>query len=382
VKALQSYLPPEASLRNPVDMIASATPESFEKTVKLMLTDPNVDALLAIYVPPIVTTPSQVASAILRGAHAAAAELAAKGEPAKPILSCFMGAHGVPEGMRSLQSGHIPSYPFPESAAMALARVVRYERWRSAPEGVEPEFRDLDVEGARAVVKAAARRASTGDTIMLSAEEIRALLRAAGLPQVPEEVCVTAGAAAQQAKRLGFPVAVKLASTTLTHKTDVGGVMLGLQSEEEVRRAFAEFGRRLDEKGLREQMEGVTVQPMVTDGVEVIVGMSQDPSFGPVLMFGLGGVFVEVLRDVAFRVCPLTDRDARELIRDVRGFRLLEGWRGTPPSDTLALEQVILRLSQLVQAIPQIQELDLNPINVMAGGRGCVIIDARVSVRG
>jgi len=382
MKALQSYLPPEASVRNPVDMIASATPESFEKTVHLLLADPNVDALLAIYVPPIVTTPSQVASAILRGAASAAAELLAKGEPAKPVLSCFMGAHGVPEGMRSLQSGHIPSYPFPESAAMALARVVRYARWKGAPEGVEPEFKDLDVEGARAVVKAAARRASTGDTIMLSAEEIRALLKAAGLPQVPEEVCVTAGAAAQQAKRLGFPVAVKLASTTLTHKTDVGGVMLGLNTEEEVRRAFAEIGRRLDEKGLRDQMEGVTVQPMVTDGVEVIVGMSQDPSFGPVIMFGLGGVFVEVLRDVAFRVCPVTDRDARELIRDVRGFRLLEGWRGSPPSDTLALEQVILRLSQLVQAVPQIQELDLNPINVMPGGRGCVVVDARVSVRG
>jgi len=381
-KALRAFLPPEASVRNPVDMIASATPESFEKTVRLLLTDPNVDALLAIYVPPIVTTPVQVASAILNGSRAAAAELESKGEPSKPVLSCFMGTHGVPEGMRSLQTGHIPSYPFPESAAMALARVVRYARWKAAPEGVEPEFKDFDVDGALAVVKHAARRASTGNTTMLSNEEVRALLKAAGLPQVPEEVCVTAGAAAQHAKRMGFPVAVKLASTTLTHKTDVGGVVLGLTSEEEVRRAFAEIGRRLDEKGLRDQMEGVTVQPMVNDGVEVIVGMSQDPSFGPVLMFGLGGVFVEVLRDVAFRVCPVTDRDARELIRDVHGFRLLEGWRGTPPSDTLALEQVILRLSKLVQAVPQIQELDLNPIKVLAGGRGCVIVDARVSVRG
>ena len=258
---LRSFLPPEASVRNPVDMIASAPPESFEKAVRRLLTDPNVDALLAIYVPPIVTTPVEVATAILRGAQSASQDLEAKGEPAKPILSCFMGAHGVPEGMRSLQQGHIPSYPFPESAAMALARTVRYARWKAAPEGTEPEFRDLDVELAREVVQSAARRASLGDTTMLSPEEVRALLRAAGLPQVAEETCITAGEAAQAAKRLGFPVAVKLASRTLTHKTDVGGVQLGLASEEEVRRAFAEIGRQLDAKGLREQMDGVTCNP-------------------------------------------------------------------------------------------------------------------------
>lgn len=382
VTALRGYLPPEASVRNPVDMIASAAPESFEKTVHLMLTDPNVDALLAIYVPPIVTTPEQVSNAILRGAQSATTLLQTRGDAPKPILSCFMGVHGVPEGMRSLQQEHIPSYPFPESAAIALSRVVRYARWKSAPEGVVPEFKDQDLEAAREVVKRAARRASMGDTTQLAPDEVGSLLEAAGLPRVQEERCVTAGEAALAATRVGFPVAVKLASRTLTHKTDVGGVRLGLKSEDEVRRAFAEIGRRLDEQGLRGQMDGVTVQPMVDEGVEVIVGMAQDPSFGPVLMFGLGGVYVEVLRDVAFRVCPITDRDARELIRDVRGFRLLEGWRGTPPADTLALEQVILRVAQLVQAVPQIQELDLNPVKVLAGGRGCVIVDARVAVRG
>jgi len=349
--------------------------------VRLLVGDPNVDAVLAIYVPPIVTTPVEVASAILRGAQAGARALAEREAAAKPVLSCFMGAHGVPEGMRSLQQGHIPSYPFPESAAMALAHAVRYARWRVAPEGTEPAFADLDVSAARDVVQRAARRATVGDVAWLSAEEVRDLLGAAGLPRVPEELCLTAGEAAQAAKRVGFPVAVKLASRTLTHKTDVGGVMLALRTEEEVRKAFAEIGRRLDAKGLRAQMEGVTVQPMVDEGVEVIVGMSQDPSFGPVLMFGLGGVYVEVLRDVAFRVCPVTDRDARELIRDVRGFRLLEGWRGSPPSDTLALEQVVLRVAQLVKALPQIQEMDLNPVKVLAGGRGCVIVDARVAVR-
>jgi acetyl coenzyme A synthetase (ADP forming)-like protein len=382
VNALRAFLPPEASVRNPVDMIASATPESFEKSVRLVVNDPNVDAVLVIYVPPIVTTPVQVASAILRGAQEGSLELAGRGQPAKPVLSCFMGTHGVPEGMRSLQQGHIPSYPFPESAAIALARAVGYARWRTTPEGEEIAFADLDVDAVRAVVQRGAKRASLGDTAWLAADEVRELLEAAGLPRVPEQMCITPGEAAQAARRMGFPVAVKLASRTLTHKTDVGGVRLGVASEEDVRRAFADIGRRLDQQGLRAQMDGVTVQPMVEEGVEVIVGVTQDPSFGPVLMFGLGGVLVEVLRDVAFRVCPITDRDAHQLIRDVRGFRLLEGWRGAPPADTVALERVILRVAQMVRAVPEIAELDLNPIRVLPGGRGCMIVDARVAVRG
>jgi acyl-CoA synthetase (NDP forming) len=324
----------------------------------------------------------EVATAILRGAHDGALELAGRGFSPKPVLSCFMGSHGVPEGLRSLQQGHIPSYPFPESAAIALAHAVRHARWRTTPEGKEIAFADLDVAAVRAVAQRAAKRATLGDTAWLSADEVRELLGAAGLPRVPEELCITPGEAAQAAKRIGFPVAVKLASGTLTHKTDVGGVRLGVANEEEVRRAFADIGRRLDEQGLRSQMDGVIVQPMVTEGVEVIVGMTKDPSFGPVLMFGLGGVLVEILRDVAFRVCPLTDRDAHELVRDVRGYRLLEGWRGAPPADTVALEHIILRVSQMVRAVPEIAELDLNPIRVLPGGRGCRVVDARVAVRG
>jgi acetyl coenzyme A synthetase (ADP forming)-like protein len=379
--ALRSFLPPEASVKNPVDMIASATPESFEKSVQLVLADPNVDALLAIYVPPIVTTPLEVAAAIVRGTQAAARELAARGVAPKPIMSCFMGAHGVPEGMRSLQKGHIPSYPFPESAAIALARAVRYARWRQEPEGREVHFDDIDLSAARAVVNQARQRATSTENAWLTPSETRALLQAAGVPLVPMATACTAGEAAQAARRLGFPVAVKLDSSTLTHKTEVGGVALDLASEDEVRSAFADIGRRLDERGLRAQMDGVTVQPMVSEGVEAIVGMTHDPSFGPVLMFGLGGVYVELLRDVTFRVQPMTDRDASEMVRAVRGSKLLEGWRGAPPADTPALEQAILRLSQLVGELPEIVELDLNPLKVLAAGKGCMAVDARVAVR-
>ncbi|HEY6196882.1 MAG TPA: acetate--CoA ligase family protein [Candidatus Eisenbacteria bacterium] len=379
--SLRAFLPPEASVKNPVDMIASATPESFEKSVQLMLTDPSVDSLLVIYVPPIVTTPIEVATAIVRGAHAADVALTARGESPKPILSCFMGAHGVPEGMRSLQKGHVPSYPFPESAAIALARAVRYARWRSEPEGREVRFDDMDLAAARRLVDGARRRGKPGESVWLDPEETRALLGAAGLPLVPVMTATTAGQAAQAATRLGFPVAVKLASRSLTHKSDVGGVVLNLKSEDEVRHAFADIGQRLDERGLREQMEGVTVQPMVSEGVEAIIGMTQDPQFGPVLMFGLGGVYVELLRDVTFRVYPVTDRDVAEMVRSVRGSKLLEGWRGAPPADTAALEQTILRLSQLVGEVPEIFELDLNPLKVLRPGKGCMAVDARVAVR-
>jgi acyl-CoA synthetase (NDP forming) len=265
---------------------------------------------------------------------------------------------------------------------MALARAVRYMRWRTAPEGRELRFEDLDLGAARAVVQGALHRAEPGQNVWLTSEETRELLEATGIPGVPSTLAVTAGEAAQAAAHMGFPVAVKLASKTLTHKTEVGGVALDLANEADVRRAFAEIGLRLDQKGLREQMDGVTVQPMVSDGVEAIIGMTQEPSFGPVLMFGLGGVYVELLRDVTFRVHPVTDRDAAEMVRTVRGAKLLDGWRGAPAADTAALEQAILRLSQLVGEIPEIVELDLNPLKVRPRGKGCMVVDARVAVRG
>jgi acetyl coenzyme A synthetase (ADP forming)-like protein len=381
--ALRAFLPAEASVKNPVDMIASATPESFEKSVRLVMADPNIDALLAIYVPPIVTTPIEVAMAIVRGAQEAAHALAARGEAPKPILSCFMGAHGVPEGMRSLQEGHIPSYPFPESAAIALARTVRYARWREEPEGREVRFDDMDLGAARAVVQTARHRAGPGETVWLTPEEAAALLAAAGIPMVPTLDAETAGEAAMAATKLGFPVAVKLMSKTLTHKSDVGGVALDLETEADVRRAFADIGRKLDDKGLRDQMSGVTVQPMVPEGVEAIIGMTHDPSFGPLLMFGLGGVYVELLRDVTFRVYPVTDRDVSEMVRTVRGYKLLEGWRGAPAADIPALEQAILRISQLVGELPELVELDLNPLKVLPrrSQRGVMAVDARIAVR-
>jgi len=382
LEALRAFLPPEASTRNPVDMIASATPESFERAVQLLACDPNVDAVLAIYVPPIVTRPLDVAQAIVRGADAAAAAAREKGELPKPMMSCFLGSHGVPEGLQSLQEGNIPSYAFPEAAAIALARAVRYGAWLAAPAGIVPELDNVDPARARAAIERALdREAGSEATTWLRPAELLEVLEAYGLRVVQSAHARTVEAAVEAATRIGYPVVIKLESDTITHKSDVGGVVLDVRNETEVRRAFADIERKLDELGRRGEMHGVSVQQLIKGGVEAIVGVTSDRGFGPLLMFGLGGVYVEVLKDVAFRIHPLTDRDAAGLVREVRGYPLLEGYRGQPPGDTAALEDVLLRVSRLVGDLPEIQEMDLNPLKVLAPGSGCIAVDARIGVR-
>ncbi len=377
VASLRSFLPVEASTRNPVDMIASATPASFEKGVAAVLGDPNVDALLVLYVPPIVTTPSEVAEAIVRGVAAATRGADAEKRPHKPVLSCFMGSHGVPEGLRTLHEGNIPSYAFPESAAIALSHAVRYGRWRSGDEG-KPVEQEVDRERAARVFARAAARPGDG---WLAPDEVAEVLAAYGFPQPPGRLARTVDEAAAAADALGYPVVLKLDSETLTHKSDVGGVVLDLRSAAEVRAAWQRIRDRLAALGKAGEMRGALVQPLVREGTETIIGVTRDPSFGPIIMFGLGGIHVELLRDVCFRVAPLTDRDAREQVRGVRGYRLLEGYRGAPPADVAALELALLRVAQMAEAHLELEEMDLNPVRVLPPGRGLMTLDARIRVR-
>jgi acyl-CoA synthetase (NDP forming) len=242
---------------------------------------------------------------------------------------------------------------------------------------VFPDF-DLDLAAARTVCREAA--AARGED-WLSTEEVRTVLDAAGLPLVPVAFARTADEAAEAAARLKFPVAVKLASRRFVHKSEVGGVRLGLTDETAVRCAFEEICDRVESAHQPDAMDGVIVQSMVRGGVEVMAGVTQDPLFGPLVAFGLGGIHVEVLADVGFRVAPLTDRDAAEMVRGIRGFRLLEGYRGHPPADLEAIEEALLRLSRLAEEVPEIAEIDLNPIFAFPPGEGCRIADARVRVR-
>ena len=381
VRALREFLPAEASTRNPVDMIASATPASFEKAVRLVANDPNVDSLIVLYVPPIVTHPDDIAQAIVRGSDAAKADFKARGVSPKPLVSCFLGAHGMVDALRSLQEDNIPSYTFPEASAIALSRAVKYGQWLKTPDGEVPRFDDVDRAATRQLVDAALARAGEAEGAWLTPDEVTGLLAAWRVATPPIAFARSAADAASAAEKQGFPVAVKLASDTITHKSDVGGVRLDLRSAKEVAEAFAKIEEKLQEIGRRGEMAGVTVQPMVREGIETIVGMTRDLSFGPLLLFGLGGVQVELLKDVVFRVHPLTDRDAAQMVRGIRGAKLLEGYRGAPPGDLAKLEETILRISQLAGEFPEIAEMDLNPLKVLPPGKGCVVLDARVMVR-
>jgi acyl-CoA synthetase (NDP forming) len=381
VGALRDFLPAEASTRNPVDMIASATPTSFEKAVRLVANDPNVDSLIVLYVPPIVTNAGDVARAIVRGHEAGKADLKARGLGPKPIVSCFLGSHGMPEDLTSLQAERIPSYTFPEASAIALARAVKYGKWLDTPDGVVPRYEDVDRAKTRELLDQALARSVDGKGAWLSPDEVAWLLAAWKISTPTVAFARSAEEAASSAEKLGFPVAVKLASETITHKSDVGGVRLDLRSAREVSEAFAKIEKKLVALGKRDEMAGVTVQPMVREGLETIVGMTRDPSFGPLLLFGLGGVQVELLKDVVFRVHPLTDRDASQMVHGIRGARLLQGYRGAPPGDVPRLEETILRISQLAGEFPELAEMDLNPLKVLPPGKGCVVLDARVLVR-
>jgi acyl-CoA synthetase (NDP forming) len=258
---------------------------------------------------------------------------------------------------------------------------VRYGAWLGKPDGSVVSFPDVDAGRAAAVLAPARRRAAAAGSAWLRPGEVRELFAAYGIAMPDQEVADSPSAAAAAARRVGFPVAVKLVSDAVTHKSDVGGVVLRLGDEAEVRDAYAGIESRMRAAGRAEDFGGVIVQSMVAGGVEAIVGMSDDATFGPMIMFGLGGVYVELLQDVVFRLHPITDRDAQELVRGPRGYRLLEGYRGAPPADLRALEELLMRFSQLVGEHPEIAEMDLNPIKALPPGRGCLVVDARIAVR-
>jgi acyl-CoA synthetase (NDP forming) len=238
-----------------------------------------------------------------------------------------------------------------------------------------PDFDDMDFGTARAICAKALSQEGSG---WLTVEDTRALLASAKLPVAKGGVAKTFEQAAALACEVGFPVAVKLASRQILHKTEMGGVHLNLADEQAVRNSFEAIRARLAQDNKLDAMEGVLVQPMLSGSAEVMVGVTQDPLFGPLIAFGLGGIHVEILGDVRFRITPLTDRDATEMVREIKGYRLLQGYRGHPPADVEAIEEVLLRLSRLVEEIPEINELDLNPIFALPPGQGCRIVDARI----
>jgi acetyl coenzyme A synthetase (ADP forming)-like protein len=370
---LAEFLPATASLTNPVDLIASATPEQYRRAIPLLLGSGEIDCLVVIYVTVSVAQAGDFARAIAEGVAAARAA----GLSAPPVLVCLMQEEGLC-ALHVSEHERLPCFTFPEAAARVLGKAAAYAEWRAQPPGQVPQFKDIDMDSARALCRKALQERGAG---WLTTEEARLVLKALHLPVAPGGVARTADEAATLAKSLGFPVAVKLASHRLVHKTEIGGVRLDLHDETAVRQAFKAIRDRLAADHDLDAMEGVLVQPMVSGGTEVMVGMTQDPLFGPLLAFGLGGIHVEILGDVCFRVTPLTERDAADMVRSIRGYRLFQGYRGHPAADVAAIEEVLLRVSHLVEEVPEICELDLNPIFALPPGQGCRIVDARIRVQ-
>jgi acetyl coenzyme A synthetase (ADP forming)-like protein len=352
--ALAGVLPAEASLQNPVDLLGSATAATYEGVLPLLIADPRVDALIVLFVPPVVAGADEIAWAIRRSVGEARHE--------KPVLAAVVSAEGIPQALREDGSG-VAAFAYPESAASALGLAAERAEWLRRPVGAEHELEGIDEPAARAVVAEALR--SSAD-VWLEAPAARSLLEAYGVPVVAERVAVTADAAVAAARELGLPVVVKSAEAG-AHKTERGAVALRLAAEDDVRAAVERIG------------PPVLVQPHVRGSAELLAGVVQDPMFGPLVAFGPGGVLAELIGDAAFRISPLTDVDAEELVLGGKAGRLVRGFRGAAPADAGALVDLVLRLARLAHDLPEVTELDLNP--VLAQASGCVAVDARIRVR-
>ncbi len=350
---LRELLPAEASVANPVDMLGSATASSYGEALPIVLDDPHVDAVLVLFVPAVSATADEVAAAVDAAARGAGSE--------KPVLAVVMSSGGVPEALRS--GSAVAAFAYPESAARALGRVAERSEWLRRPLGSVPALDGIDRSAAARVVERALARAEDS---WLDPAETRELLGAYGLPLVPERLAENVEAAVEAAAQLGFPIVVKSAVAG-AHKTETGGVALDLEDEAAVRAAAERIGFP------------VVVQPMLRGGTELLAGLLQDPVFGPLVAFGPGGVFAELIGEASLRIAPLTDLDAEELVTSGKAGRLVRGFRGAEPADATALVDLVHRLAALGDDLPAVAELDLNP--VLAFPDRALAVDARVRIR-
>jgi acetate---CoA ligase (ADP-forming) len=351
---LAQLLPAEASLANPVDMLGSATAESYESAVPALLDDPLVDALIVLFVPPVTAGAEEVAAAVLRAVEGV-------GDLDKPVLAAILSAEGTPSSLRGTSS--VAVFPYPESAARALGLAARRAEWLRRPAGSVPALGGIEAKAARAVVE---RILDETDERWLTSGEVRAILEAFGIPFVQERSVGTVEDGIAAARELGFPVVVKTAAAG-AHKTETGGVALNLDDEDAVREPLERIGTP------------ALIQPMIKGGAELLAGVVQDPTFGPLVAFGPGGVFAELIGEAGFRIAPLTDEDASELVHSGKTGRLVAGYRGAPAADVDSLEELLHRLSRLGEDLPELAELDLNP--VLGRPDGCIAVDARARVQ-
>jgi acyl-CoA synthetase (NDP forming) len=362
---LRAVVDANAAVSNPVDLVASATPEVYARALGIVLADDAVDAALVICTPTYAAPPPSIAEVLQQSSAATG----------KTVVGCFLAWPDLPpllhDDADTTETPSVPAFASPEPAARAIARAANYEAWRKSAPGALPDLEAFDLDRARGIVESVLVEAPSGN--WLSPDDVEALFAAAGVPTIATAAVGDAEEAARVGTALGYPVALKAAGPQLVHKSDVGGVRLGLRSEEEVVEAYRSMA-----SDIGEQMTGGIVQQMAAPGLETIIGVVHHDLFGPLMMFGMGGIATELQGDRSFRILPVTDQDAADLVRSLRASPLLFGYRGSQPVAVKTLEDIIQRLARLAGAVPELTELEINPLIVSPAG--AVAVDARVKV--
>jgi acetyltransferase len=367
ISELSSRLPAAANLHNPIDVLGDALADRYEFALSIVLDDASVDTVLVLLTPQAMTDATATAEAVVKIAHQ---------KPTKPILACFLGASKIAEAIRILREGKIPQYDSPESAVATIKMMADYVRWRARPKRVVKLFG----VNRRKVENIIERHLRQG-IYEIGEVESKEILEAYGFVTPKGSIATTPDQAVNIAGQLGYPVVLKIWSPDILHKSDVGGVKLGLKSDQEVKDAFDLMMYRIPKKRPDAKILGVLVQEMCKKGREVILGMNRDPHFGPLMMFGMGGIMVEVLKDVAFYLAPLTAEEAKEMLMSTKTYQMLKGVRGQEGVDIEKIAEGLQRLSQLVTEFPQIQQMDINPYVVGPEGTTPIAVDARMSVK-
>ena len=363
---LRSFLPAAASVKNPIDMIASAPIEHYMQTLETVIADDNVDMIMVIYLPFLGLKDIDVAKAVM--------EIKAK-NPQKPVIGVFMTKSEFFFKLSDMDV-NMPFFMYAEEAAEGLHRLNQQRLWQQRPVGQVPVF-NVDRARAEQIMKKSIQEGRA----QLTTRESIDVLDAYGIRVCKSGFATNIEEAISVANSIGYPVVMKMTSKTTSHKTDVGGVRVNIQSEAQLRDEYNDLIAKLTEKGLIEGLEGVIIQEMVKGNREMVAGIATDPQYGPMMMFGLGGVFIEVMKDVTFRIAPLTDIDAMDMIKSVKAYKLLEGARGTTPAQMEQIQETLLRLSQLVTDYPFIDELDINPLLISEKNGEAIAVDGRIKVR-
>ncbi len=364
---LHRNLPPASATGNPVDVLGDAKADRYALALDEVIKDDGVNAVIVLLTPQAMTESLETAKNIV------------KMKPSlnqKPILAVFMGGKMVEEATRYLMNNGVPCFDFPEKAIQAISAMYRYARFLKLPVFSLKRFDDVDSTRVKKVIKAA----RMDSRVVLLSTEAADVVEAYGIPVPPNKLAINADEAVEYSEELGYPVVLRIVSPDILHKTDIGGVALNLNSSIDVRTAFDQMITSVNKFMPRARIYGVMVYHMIPRGREMIIGMSQDVQFGPLLMFGLGGIYVNFLKDVSFRLAPLTDHEADEMMEDTKAYTLLKGIRGEDPSDLSALKDMILRVSQLVSDFQEIVEMDINPVIVYKTGEGACALDVKIAL--